>query len=68
MRLRLRLRWKLLIVAALAVALIGEFVADIRTPRAAAGQSHALGANVSIGFDDVQPMFDALKKKYGTDT
>jgi len=64
----MRVRWKVLIVAALiAAAAWGEFIHDIRTPRASLVEIHALGTDISIKVDDFLRIGDAMKKKYGPD-
>jgi len=65
----MRLRWKVLIVAVFLVvaAGYGELVRDIRTPRAALHQSHALTTNVLFQTDNLRTAADAMKKKYGPD-
>jgi hypothetical protein len=65
-------RWKLMIVAgavaATAVAAAyGEFVLDIRTPRASLVEIHAITSSVSILMADYHHAIEAMKKKYGPD-
>jgi hypothetical protein len=65
----MRLRWKVLIVFALAAvaAVWAEFVRDIRTPRASLVEIHAIGTSVSIQMDDIHRVGETMKKKYGPD-
>ncbi len=64
----MRLRWKALIGAALVMAAAyGEFVRDIRTPRASLTEMHAITANVSVVMADYYRTVEAMKTKYGPD-
>src|SRR5271166_4091827 len=67
----MRLRWKLMIaagaVAATAAAAYGEFVLDIRTPRASLVEIHAITSSVSILMADYHHAVETMKKKYGPD-
>jgi hypothetical protein len=65
----LRSRWKSAIVtaavAAIAAAILGELVFDIRTPRASVMEVHAVTTSVSILMEDYNRADEAMKKKYG---
>lgn len=62
----MRWRWKLLIVAALVMAAAyGELVLDIRTPRAALVELHAVRSNNEVFLSDLVRADAAMKKKYG---
>lgn len=54
-------------IAALATAALGELVLDIRTPRAALVELHAITTSVSIEIADYDHAAEAMKKKYGPD-
>lgn len=65
----MQLRWKLLIVLSLlAAGVYGELIRDVRTPRAALAQIHALGTDISIQMTDFHRVVEARKKKYGPDS
>jgi hypothetical protein len=54
-------------VVAAAAAGYGELVLDIRTPRAALVEIHAITSSVSIVLADYHRAADEMKKKYGPD-
>jgi len=54
-------------VAAMVAAALGEFVLDIRTPRAALAETHAISSTVSILMADYHRAIEEMKKKYGPD-
>ena len=65
----MRLRWKLMLAAAVAAAMVaiayGELVADIRTPRSSLTEMHAIGSSISIEMDNFPRAEETMKEKYG---
>ncbi len=63
------LRSKLMVVAGAvaAAAAYGEFILDIRTPRASLIELHAITSSVSILMADYYQAIETMKKKYGVD-
>ena len=53
--------------AVAAAAAYGEFILDIRTPRASLIELHAITSSVSILMADYYQAIETMKKKYGVD-
>ncbi|SEN02601.1 hypothetical protein [Bradyrhizobium sp. OK095] len=60
-----RLKWLIVITIALVAVVVGEFILDLRAPRSALRQMHAITTTLSVRTADYNAFEAAMEKKYG---